>query len=72
MSAVPGAENQVVRYQRMEVNALAEAYMQDKAKVEKELRSVTEMLHHVAMLHPTAFIMLLRSIQQPYLQIFSF
>lgn len=54
MSAVPGAENQVVRYQRMEVNALAEAYMQDKAKVEKELRSVTEMLHHVAMLHPTA------------------
>ena len=54
MSAVPGAENQVVRYQRMEVNTLAEAYMQDKAKVEKELRSVTEMLHHVAVLHPPA------------------
>ena len=48
MSAVPGAENQLVRHERMEVNTLAEAYMQDKAKVEKELGSVIEMLHHVA------------------------
>ncbi|KAL8566084.1 hypothetical protein ACOMHN_045258 [Nucella lapillus] len=37
LSAVPGAEDQVVRQQRLEVNSIVDHYRQDRARVEKEL-----------------------------------
>ncbi|XP_070211944.1 coiled-coil domain-containing protein CG32809-like isoform X2 [Littorina saxatilis] len=51
MGAVPGADNQVIRHQRLEISSLAEAYLQDKTRVEKELsdleRSVDELKEDV-------------------------
>ena len=41
ISSVPGAEDLFVRHQRKEVNLLAEVYLQDKHRVEQELRLVT-------------------------------